>query len=211
MTDTIHTNPANRTLLGRIALALVALLGALALIAATAPAEGHAKKAANFGANLKAGGYTPVASPVHCKWDSSKGCSRLPVFYAEPPHAGTAPYAPHTGVIRRIRLVAANKGRLRIQLGETSGNPNDTGRVHRNGPVIKYKGTGKIEVFKVKIPVKKFQYVGFRTKRASTLSCQGFGQDSSLQFDPPLKPGGLFQTTSWSEDCTHLIGARMRY
>jgi hypothetical protein len=185
------------------------ILAAIGLLLAV-PAMGWAAKA-SFGAQLNQPGFSPVNSPVKCKWDQTAACTRLPLFYAEPSPAGMNEYAPYSGVIKTIKLIAKNPGKLRIQLGEANSQGQPTGEVESNGPKIQYKGTGKIETFKVHIPVLKFDYVGFRTKRANTLSCSQPGLESSYQFEPALKPGAPSQVSSWQEECTHLIKAKMAY
>lgn len=186
---------------------IVAAIAALLIL----PASGFAATA-SFGAKLNQPGYSPVSKPKKCKWDATKPCTRLPTFYAKPGHAGPTDYAPHSGTITKIKLIAKNRGSLRIQLGETSNQALPMGEVERNGPKIKYLGTGKVETFSVDIPVLKYDYVGFRAKRANTLNCkQPAGLESSFQFDPPLQPGAPAQVSSWQEECTHLIRAKMTY
>ncbi len=192
----------------RFGLLMAAIVGATMLLLML-PALGHAKKA-NFGADLTQPGIDPVHSPVPCKWNNAS-CTRLPLFYAAPPHAGLTPYAPKSGVIKKIKLIAKNPGKLRLQFGDASSQGQPTGEVTANGPKIQYQGTGAIEKFKVHIPVTNFSYIGFKTKLANTLSCDQPGLESSYQFDPILKPGHGPQVSSWQEECTHLISARMKY
>jgi len=193
----------------RFAILMAGIVGGIALLLAL-PAMGWAAKV-NFGADLKEPGVSAVDSAVPCKWDADKPCTRLPHFYGDPSPVGGNTYAPHTGVIKKISLISEKKGSMRIQLGETFNQALPMGEVESNGPVIEFKGTGQIETFKVNIPVLKFDKVGFRTKRAKTLSCSQPGLESSFQFDPPLKPGAPLQVSSWQEECTHLIQARMVY
>ena len=192
----------------RFAVLMAGIVGGIAVLMAL-PAIGWAAKV-SFGANLNAPGVSAVDAPVPCKWDATEACTRLPDFYADPAPVGGHNHAPHTGVIKKISLISEKKGSLRIQLGETFNQALPMGEVESNGPVIKFKGTGEIETFQVNIPVTKLDSVGFKTKRAKTLSCdQPF--ESSFQFDPPLKPGADPQVSSWQEECTHLIRARMTY
>lgn len=200
-TPAITANPARLLLTG--------LLGTLALLAAL-PALSHAGKV-NFGADLKAGPINPVAAPMPCSDKPGKGCTRIAMGYGNPPHAGFTPYAPKKGVIKKIKLIADNPGKLRVQVGQTQGVVGGTGgQITRTGPRINYQGTGSIEKFKVHIPVKKFDYLAFKTRYANTLSC-GAGFDTEAQFQPTLKVGGPTKTASAVSDCTHLIGARMKY
>lgn len=185
---------------------LAAVLGLLAVM----PAAASAGKA-NFGAHLK-GPVTPVAAPEPCVAHPGDPCTRVPVYYDDPPHAGMVPFAPKKGKIKKIKLVAANPGKVKIQLAKVKGADPATAKVKikRNGPKLKYKGTGSVEVFKVNIPVKKGEWLAFKSKYADTLSC-GTGFDSEAQFQPTLPVGGPLKVATDTADCTHLIGARMKY
>jgi len=195
----------------RFGVTMTIIVAAIAALVMVLPATGLAATA-SFGAKLNQPGYSPVSKPKKCKWDATKPCTRLPTFYAKPGHAGPTEYAPHSGTITKIRLIAENPGSLRIQLGETSDQALPMGEVERNGPKIEYQGTGSVETFSVDIPVLKYDHVGFRAKRANTLNCkQPAGLESSFQFDPPLQPGAPAQVSSWQEECTHLIRAKMTY
>lgn len=192
-----------------VATIAAAIAGLLAL-----PALGQAATT-SFGAKLNQAGYKAVKNPKKCKWDATEPCTRIPRVYAKPwpVNALESPgYAPHSGTITKLKLVARNPGRMRIQLGETYNQALPMGEIYRNGPKIKYKGTGSVEAFDVNIPVNKYEWIGFRAKRASTLNCkQPAGVESSFQFDPPLVPGAGTQVSSWQEECTHLIRAKVTY
>jgi hypothetical protein len=194
--------------------ATIAMMAAAIAVLLAVPALGQAATA-SFGAKLNQSGYKAVKNPKKCKWDATEPCTRMPTMYAEPwpVNAVQSPgYAPHSGTITKIKLVARNSGGMRIQLGDTSNQALPMGEVDRNGPKIHYQGTGEVETFAVDIPVNKFEWIGFRSKRASTLNCnQPAGLESSFQFDPPLQPGDPAQVSSWQEECTHLIKAKMTY
>jgi len=183
----------------------LAVLAAAISMFALAPAASHAAKA-NFGADLS-GPVSPVASPETCA-NASKGCTRMPILYSNPAHAGMTPFAPEDGKIKKIKLVASSPGKLRIMLADHD--YLSKGKVTHRGPKIKYKGTGSVEKFKVKIPVKQYEFLAFKTKKAKTLQCEG-GMDNELLFQPNLKVGGPLTGASSATDCTHLIGARMKY
>ena len=193
----------------RFGVLMGAILAGIAVLLAL-PAMGLAAKA-SFGAKLNEPGIKPVKSPRKCKWNQTAACTRLPLFYVHPPHAGSTPYAPHVGTIKTIKLIARNPGTLRIQIGEANEQALPTGEVYGNGPKLQYKGTGQVEKFKVNVPVSNFDYIGFRSKRANTLSCKQPGLESSYQFEPVLQPGAPSQVSSWQEECTHLIKAQMVY
>lgn len=190
----------------RSVLAVLAMvLGLLAI----APAAQAAK--ANFGADLSSP-VTPVAMPEPCNLMPGDPCTRVPVYYDSPPHAGMVPFAPADGVIKKIKLVAANPGKVKIQLAKVKGADPLTAqaKIKRNGPKLSYQGTGAVEVFKVHIPVKSGEWLAFKSKYADTLQC-GSGFDSEAQFQPTLPVGGPLTASTGAADCTHLIGARMKY
>jgi hypothetical protein len=154
---------------------------------------------------------TPVAAPTPCVDKPGDPCTRVPLYYDDPPRAGMVPFAPKNGVIKRIRPVASSLGKLRIQLAKVKGfDLNARAKITSKGPRIKYKGTGSVEKFKVKIPVKNYEYLAFKTKLANTLQC-GSGFDNELQSQPTLPVGGQLKSATGVADCTHLIAARMKY
>jgi hypothetical protein len=199
-------NPTNTTLTVRSVLAVLAMvLGLLAL----APAANAAK--ADFGADLSSP-VTPVAAPEPCGLMPGSSCTRVPVYYDSPPHAGMVPFAPETGTIKKISVVAANPGSLKLQLAKVKGTDPITSqaKITRQGPKLSYQGTGSVETFKVHVPVKQGEWLAFKSKYADTISC-GSGFDNEAQFQPTLPVGGPFTASTGAADCTHLIGARMKY
>lgn len=180
---------------------LAATCGLLVLLPATSSAA-----TAKFGADLS-GPVTPVAAPEPCAAVPGAGCTRVATYYDDPSHAGGVPFAPKDGTIKKISLVAANPGALKIQLAKVKGTQ---AKIRTDGPKLKYLGTGSVETFKVHIPVRKGQWLAFKGKYADTLSC-GAGFDTEVQFQPALPVGGPLTTASGASDCTHLIGARMKY
>lgn len=192
------TFPITRKLTGLIAAT------ALALLALPALAEAKPK----FGADLS-GPLTPVNAPMTCTANPGAGCTRVPVYYDMPPHAGNVPFAPKNGYVHKIKLVATTPGSLRIQMAKVNGSDSSAkARVTRNGPRIDYQGTGAIETFRVKFKVKRYEWLAFKTKYANTLSC-GSGFDNEIQFQPVLAPGNPFESADGAADCTHLVQAVM--
>jgi hypothetical protein len=165
---------------------------------------------AEFGADLSSP-VTPVAAPEPCAAVPGAGCTRVPTYYDDPSHAGGVPYAPKDGTIKKISLVAANPGSLKIQLAKVKGfGGTAEAKIKQDGPKLSYLGTGSVETFKVHIPVEKGQWLAFKGKYADTLHC-GAGFDTEVQFQPALPVGGPLMAPSGASDCTHLIGARMKY
>ena len=196
----------NTSILGPALAVLAAVIGVLALLPATSSA-----KSADFGADLSSSMIAPVLAPVPCNDDPGAGCTRVPVYYEAPSHAGGTPYAPKDGTIKKISLLAANPGSLKIQLAKEKGFGATTkAKITTDGPKLTYQGTGMVETFKVHIPVHKGEWLAFKNKFADTLSC-GAGFDTEVQFQPALPIGGPLSSGSSSSDCTHLIGAHMKY
>lgn len=195
-TTTNRPSPALR-LLG-VALALVALLVMLQ------PASGEAATTkAKFGADLSQPGIAAVAAPVPCPLAGA--CTRVQGYYAGPPHAGNVPFAPFNGTITKLRLLAESPGKLKLQLVRR-GQMSDS-KVTRNGPTIRYQGTGSVETFKVDLPVRKNEWLGFKAKQANTLTCDPVNAGEGYVYQPALAPGGPFAAAYSTEQCTALIGA----
>ena len=202
-------NPTQKNL----PLGVRSVLGVLAMVLgllAVMPAASQAAKA-DFGADLSSP-VTPVAAPEPCVAVPGDPCTRVPVYYDSPPHAGMVPFAPAKGTIKKISLVAANPGSLKIQLAKVKGTDPLTAqaKIKRQGPKLSYQGLGTVETFKVHIPVKQGEWLAFKSKYADTLQC-GSGFDNEAQFQPTLPVGGPLTASSGAADCTHLIGARMKY
>jgi hypothetical protein len=124
--------------------------------------------------------------------------------------------ASRRGTIRKIRLVAGDEGRFRLQIARahetTSG---FEGKVVRNGPVIEYDGQPDpnepyvVEVFNVNVPIRRGERLAIRTNKTSTLRCSS-GGPNTLLFYPPLAPGAGFRANSNDEGCWLLLEAVVR-
>lgn len=201
MTIALHRlSPAVR-LLAAVAFGLIAL--AMLLHPANGQAHGAHQKA-RFGADLSdASMITPVSAPQLCPLPGS--CTRVQNYYDGPPHAGNVPFAPFDGTIKTVKLLASSPGKLKLQLVE-KGQMTDA-KVTRNGPTIKYQGTGQVETFKVSVPVENGEWVGIKAKEANTLSCDPTTSGEGYLYQPALTPGGPFSPAYTTETCTALIGA----
>ncbi len=183
---------------------LVAAIGLIALLMLLQPASGVAAKTkARFGADLSQSGITAVAAPEPCPLPGA--CTRVQGYYAGPPHAGNVPFAPFNGTITKLRLLAESPGKLKLQLVRR-GQMSDS-KVTRNGPTIRYQGTGSVETFRVDLPVRKNEWLGFKAKRANTLTCDPVNAGEGYTYQPALAPGGPFAAAYGTEQCTALIGA----
>ena len=90
----------------------------------------------------------------------------------------------------------------------------------RNGPVINYQGqpvlgeddvqeTYNVEKFKVKVKVKKGQYLAIQSTETSTLRCSS-GGPNQLIFTGPLQLNSPFRTADTTDGCWLLLEARIK-
>lgn len=184
-----------------IAVAVAALAALLMLLQPTSGEAAPMK--AKFGADLSQPGITAVPAPEPCPLGGS--CTRVQNYYAGPPHAGNVPFAPFNGTITKLRLLAETPGKLKLQLVKR-GQMTDS-KVTRNGPTIRYQGSGAVETFKVDVPVKMNEWLAFKTKQANTLNCDPMNAGEGYVYQPALAPGGPFAPAYATEPCTALIGA----
>jgi hypothetical protein len=185
-----------------LALAIALVLGAMAAI----PASGMATT--RFGAKLS-GDLDPVEDQELCP-DNGGVCTRVPLRYENPTHAGPSPYAPRDGVIDKIRLVSSTGASFVPQVVKVKGNiaPITEVKVKAEGPFIGYEGTGEIESFDVDIPVKQGQRIAMRTTFAGALQCEP-GIDNEAIVDPTILPSMVFTDANYYTGCTHLLQAVM--
>lgn len=186
---------------------LAILLGAAAIaLLAAIPATSHAGP--RFGADLQ--GVTPETTPVKCT-NPGAPCTRALINYWHPSHAGKVPFAPRKGKVRRIRLKAGAPGVFRLQLVRMKGFafPNVRAKVVRKGPRIRYEGTGSVEAFKVKVPVRRGMWLAMRTRKTAAVQCETDAQNEAI-FAPPIKLGDSFRSANDVGDCTHLVQAVMK-
>jgi hypothetical protein len=190
------------------ALAFLALAIALALgVMAAIPASGLAATT-KFGAKLS-GDLDPVEESEPCP-GAPGACTRAPIFYEDPTHAGPTAWAPRDGVIDKIRLVSSTEGVLYPEIIKMKGGvfPIVELKVKSEGDAINYEGTGAVESFDVDLPVKQGQWLGFRATYAGPLQCEP-GVDAEAVGDPALAVGGFFHDADYYTGCTHLLQAVM--
>lgn len=188
------------------AAAAAVLLLLLALPAGGLASGSHSQKA-KFGADLSVGGIDAVDAPQPCPIAGSS-CTRVQSYYDGPPHAGMVPFAPEDGTITKISLIADSPGKLHVQLAKRG--LGTESKIRREGPTIRYEGTGSVEKFKVDVPVRHNEWLAFKSSSANTLSCDP-GAGEELIYQPALAPGGPFTAASTIDQCTQLIGATMKY
>ena len=191
----------------RLFLAL-AVFGALAAVPAA--------DAVRFGAKLDSTVQPSNAESAHpcdqaypnyrCTWVMNEAYGR--------PDGGHK--APRRGKIRRIRLIAGEAGQFRLQIVRARATDSGfEGKVIRNGPVIRYDGQPDpdepyaVEVFRVRIPIRRGQRLAIRTRKTSTLRCSS-GGPNTLLFHPPLRVGAGFRDNTGDDGCWLLLEAVVR-
>ena len=194
------------------ATAVLALTG-LALVAGPASAE-----AAKFGSKVNKTVQPSNAGEAHpCPVgdylsEPAKPCTWvMGEAYGNPGGEGS----PKKGKLRKLKLVAGEKGSFRLQIARVK--PNGKAKVVRNGPRIRYQGqptdgdpeTYRVERFKVKVPIKAGERLAIKTKKTSTLRCSS-GGPNTLLFHPPLVPGSPFASPTDDDGCWLLLQGIVR-
>ena len=192
--------PRARPVMAGVALALAAV----ALVVAPA-ASGAVTK---FGAKL-GGDPDPVNAAEQCP-DGGGYCPRAPRRHEDPTHAGVGPYAPHDGVVDKIKIVSDTGTVFIPQVVKVKGNvaPITELKVKAEGPILASAGAGEIEAFDVDLPIKQGERIALRTQFAGALQCEP-GIDNEAIADPLLLPSNVFTDANYYTGCTHLVQAVM--
>ena len=197
---------------------VLACAGALiALLSFAAAAQALTK----FGSDLrnKDGSVTQPTGNRNCQQDAnpldaSKPCDRVAVQFLDTGSPGGNIKAPKDGVIKRLNLVALNKGSFRFELAKVKNFHGDNGKakiVHR-GDRIKYESSVHgndydIQTFHVHEKVHKGEYLAIKSRKTSMLKCQS-GSTEQLLFQPVLPVGGPFTSNQGHRsNCTLLLRA----
>ncbi|MCB0875549.1 MAG: hypothetical protein KDB46_05065 [Solirubrobacterales bacterium] len=193
---------------------IATLFGALvALVVAVAPASGNGGSG-YFGSDLNKNVQPSNAGPAHkCDYQPGKQCTWvLNEAYGAPGREG----APHSGYIKKLRLIAQEAGHFKLQVVKL----NNLGDVilKQKGPRIDYEGqqgyggpvgTYRVEKFKVHVPVHKGEYLAIKARETSTLRCSS-GGDNNLQLSPALKKVGEKRTWDAEDGCWMLLEAKVK-
>lgn len=120
--------------------------------------------------------------------------------------------APKTGTVKHVKLVSCKAGKFRLQLAKALPRQNKA-QILVNGPLITYKGQSPcggpdgdhyiVQSFKVKLQVKKGDYIAIRAISTGALSCSG--GDGFLLYAPPLPVGGLLRKSHSGASCDLLV------
>jgi hypothetical protein len=135
-------------------------------------------------------------------------CTRVAVDYAAGGAVAGRVTAPFTGTIRRLRLRAGGPGVVRVRLVRVRGLDRDGGvaQAAAEPRIVKLfpRGTSRVESFRVRLPVRKGDYLAFEGSSFTALHCAGTAVDD-LIFQP-LAPAP-FQDAGDNDSCTLLVQA----
>ena len=183
---------------------------ALAALALAVPASASAE---SFGSKL-ARNIQPsnAGTDGHPCFKAMPGkCTRVMMEgYTNAPGVGK-PKAPHSGKIKRLKIIAQGPGSFRPVLAKVRPGP-EQAKVTYRGPKLKYKGQRgggqryDIEKFKVNFRVKKGEYLAVESRRTSFLRCSS-GGTNQLLFQPALGLNDPFATATGSDGCWLLLEA----
>jgi hypothetical protein len=209
----------------RTATKLVRSTGLAAVLAGIAmmlvPAAGLAAKPVKFGSKLNPTVQPSNSLPAHpCSQDSpGTPCTMIQNEAYGRPDGGQ--YAPKTGRIKRIRVIAGGPGSFRLQVAKVKRSTlhgSNQAKVLASGPKISYQGQSdanwdsdsySVESFKVNVPVKKGQQLALRGNYTSMVRCSS-GGDNTLIYQPSLLKGGGFSPASDTDGCWLLMEAVIR-
>ena len=180
---------------------LFALAGLVA--AMVAPAQGFAAAPVKFGAEAEPDGPAfELAARHDCCGAAMPGapCTMVQNEAYGRPDGGE--FAPKTGTIKQIRIIAGGPGSFRPQIATVKHSTSTTlgatkAKVTYTGPKLSYTGqteanyendSYKVESFDVNIPVKKGQQLALRGNISSMIRCSSGGHNT-LIFSPALRTG----------------------
>jgi hypothetical protein len=210
----------NAPLTTKLARRLGFVLALAAFVAAmVAPVAGMAAAPVKFGSKLNPTVQPSNGSPgIQCM---TGPCTMVQNEAYGRPDGGE--FAPKTGTIKQIRIIAADAGSFRPQIATVKHSTSTTlgatkAKVTYTGPKLSFAGQTeaneesgkyKVETFNVNIPVKKGQQLALRGNVASMVRCSSGGHNTLL-FTPALAKGGALQGATDSNGCWILMEAVIR-
>lgn len=197
--------PARRT--------LTAMLGLIVAVFALGIASADAS-AAKFGTKVNKNLQPSNAGTAHdCDANPGGKCTWvMGEAYGNP----GGEESPMTGTLKKIKLVAGEAGKFKLQIVKTDALGNTY--VVRNGPKIKYQGQDqdnwdtdvyKVEKFKVNTPIGYGERLAIKTKETSTLRCSSGGSNTLLH-SPPLGKGGPATPYDDTDGCWMLLQGKVK-
>ena len=205
---------------GKATRKLLILLFALMALT-TVPAESLAGQQWTFGSTLK---QRPTTGEPASTCDTSGAnidvgpCTRVALGFADTGAVKGRIRAPMSGFIRRVRIRSGAPGLLHFKLVRLRrlDAQEETGeaRAVSRGKLLRLKGRGHkakrpIESFRIKLKVRKGDYLALDGSAISALVCRA-GVFQQLIFQPPLGPFGPWQPSTERDDCTLLVQATIR-
>jgi hypothetical protein len=194
---------------------IAAALTSLAL--AAAPAAGVAKAPVKFGAKLNSTVQPSNSLPgLACNGPETalEPCTMVLNEAYGRPDGGE--FAPKTGTIKRIRLIAGGAGSFRLMAVKKINGTDAIAK--RYGQRINYigqsesaeeEGDYRVESFAVDMKIKKGEQLALRGSITSMIRCSS-GGDNTLIYTPPLFLGGSFTPASNTDGCWILMEAVIR-
>lgn len=202
-----------------------ALAAAVATVAMMiAPASGMAAAPVKFGAKLN-----PTVQPsnslpgITCIGGelATSPCTMVQNEAYGRPDGGE--FAPKSGTIKKIRIIAGGPGSFRLQLAKVRPTAStllgDTkAKVSYTGPKLTYTGqteanyendSYKVESFDVNVPVMKGQQLALRGNISSMIRCSSGGHNT-LIYTPALRTGKPLQGATDANGCWILMEAVIR-
>jgi hypothetical protein len=195
-----------------------ALAGFIA--AMVAPAQGLAAAPVKFGSKLN-----PTVQPSNSlpglRCATPGACTMVQNEAYGRPDGGE--FAPKTGTIKKIRIIAGGPGSFRPQIATVKHSASPAlgatkAKVTYTGAKLAYtgqselndeEGSYKVESFNVSIPVQKGQQLALRGNISSMVRCSS-GGDNTLLFSPSLRTGGPSQGATDGDGCWILMEAVIR-
>ena len=183
---------------------------ALAALALCPIAGGEVR--VSFGSTLAA---APTETEVPATCDPITGndfgtCTRVAVGFAAGGAVVGQVRAPVSGVIRRIRLRSRIAGLARVTLARVNSLDEDAGsgsaRVVSTGRTLHVRGKGSVETFRVKLRVRRGDYLALQGRSFGAMACRG-GDVEQLVFQPALAVRRPAESTTVTDACTLLVQA----
>lgn len=187
------------------------------LALAVAPAAGIAGAPVKFGAKLNSTVQPSNSLPgLTCNGPETalEPCTMVLNEAYGRPDGGE--FAPKTGTIKTVRLIAGGPGSFRLMAVKKINGTDAIAK--RYGQRISYRGQVesaeeegdyKVESFPVDMKIKKGEQLALRGSITSMIRCSS-GGDNTLIYTPPLFLGGSFTPASNTDGCWILMEALIR-
>jgi hypothetical protein len=193
------------------------LAAVIGLALTVAPAAGVAKAPVKFGAKLNSTVQPSNSLPgLTCGGPETPLTTCTMVLNEAYGRPDGGEFAPKTGTIKRIRLIAGGPGSFRLMAVKKINGTDAIAK--RYGQRISYVGQSesaeeegdyRVESFPVDMKIKKGEQLALRGSVTSMVRCSS-GGDNTLIYTPPLFLGGSFTPASDTDGCWLLMEAVIR-